>query len=98
MKSAEAQPQGFTGGDNTEISEVEIMIRSSEGNSLLYIYFTVVGSLVLLAQKQLVPGVYMSCSHSCLFANADRKDLQQPYLRKVVAERSETGLPRARSG
>lgn len=54
VKSAAAPPQGFTGGDSTEISEVEVKIRSSESKSLLYIYFTVVVSLVPLAQKQLL--------------------------------------------
>lgn len=40
------------------------MIRSSESKSLLYISFTVVGSLVLLAQKKLllVAGVYQPSS------------------------------------
>lgn len=76
------------------------MIRSSESKSLIYFYFTVVGSLVLLVQKQLllVAGVYHPCSHSCLFADVGRRGLQQPYLKKVGAEGSGTGLPKARSG
>lgn len=43
-------------------------------------------------------GPAQRCSSSCLFAYVAKRGLQQSHLEKVIGERNEAGLLKARSG